>query len=270
MTSSEIRRLLRPFMKGAQEKDHAKLSASGSERWLGCPASISLSKGRKQIEHPSAQVGTNAHTLYEFIMKNSRVWRAILKHQASEKFKQHIKFSKEQLQAVLVMVVFVESEIQRLKRISGKLPEVYIERKVHLEGVGFGTTDTMLWQMYGDLHVVDYKNGKYKVSPVDNTQGLYYGVAAADEIGWDFARAAITIVQPNAPGKDVKTWDNITPGRFEKAKLMFQRGAERTRAKNPAIVPNNKYCWFCPAKPICPAHADVRRTKLMSRFERNE
>lgn len=270
MTNAEVRALLRKYIKESGEKDHAKLSASGSERWLGCPASISLSKGRKQIEHESAGIGTNAHTLLQFILEN-KYWSAILKHRGAEEFRLHIGFHDEQLESVLVAVRFVEAEVKRMTRQSGgHKPHVWIERKVHLDGVGFGTADIMLWQPFSELHVIDYKNGKYKVNPVELPQGLYYGVAAADMVGWDFSVGKITIVQPNAPGKAVKTWDNITPERFEKAKLMFQRGAKLTRAKKPAIVPNNKYCWFCPAKPVCPAHADKRREKLMSRFERNE
>lgn len=266
MTGSQIKRLLAKYIKEAKEKDHAKLSASGSERWLGCPASISLSKGREQIAHESAGKGTNAHTLLEFILKNPKTFEPILNHPASKEFRAHIDYSPEQFSSVMVAATYVWTEVKRMtKAAGGHKPHVWIERKLHLEGVGFGTTDVMLWQPFGELHVIDYKNGKYKVSPVDNTQGLYYGVAAADMVGWDFSTAKVTIVQPNASGDPINTW-KTTPERFEKAKIMFQRGAERTRAKNPAIVPNNKYCWFCPARPVCPAQMRQKEKNIMSRF----
>lgn len=255
------------YMKVKSEKDaHAVLSASGSERWLGCPASISLSHGRQKVEHPSAQVGTNAHTLLQFILENDD-WAWLLVQPEAAKFKKHIEYSHAQLKSVLVAVKFILDERTRMKKLTGHTPEMYVEKKVKLEGVGFGTPDTVLWQPYGLLHVMDYKNGKSPVSPANNTQGLYYGVAVADSVGWDFKEMRITILQPNAPGKAIKTWAT-TPERLEKAKLMLTRGAALTRVKKPAVVPHYKYCWFCPARPVCPAHVKQKQEKIMSRFER--
>lgn len=262
----ELRALFKKYMKAESAKDHAVLSASGSERWLGCPASISLSKGKLQIVHDSAEVGTNAHTLLQFILENED-WNELLDSREAAPFRKHINFSDEQLTSVLVAVEYVEDEQARMFKKSGNKPKLFVEQKLKLEGVGFGTADVQLYQRFGLLHIMDYKNGRYNVHPENNTQGLYYGVAAADKRGWDFSEVWITIIQPNVGRTPVKTW-KTTPERLEKAKLMFQRGAARTRSKNPAIVPNHKYCWFCPARPTCPAHVKQREKKILSRFER--
>ncbi len=268
MTSADIKRLLRKYMKAASEKDHAKLSASGSERWLGCPASISLSEGRKKIAHESAAIGTNAHTLLQFILENLKHWQMILAHPASIEFRRHINYDSHQLLSVMVAVKFVRDEMKRIEKKTGHRPTLYVEKKVHLDGVGFGTSDIILHQPYGLLHVMDFKNGKSKVKAQENTQGLYYGVGAADEIGWDFNEVHISIIQPNAKGWAVNTW-KTTPERLEKAKLMLQRGAAATRKPNPAVVPNYKYCYFCPAREsVCPAHKKQRQEKIMTRFQR--
>lgn len=253
------------YMKTEDSKTaHAVLSASGSARWLGCPASIQLSKGKPQIEHESAGIGTNAHTLLQFILENSN-WKHLLFSEASHKFRTHINFSTEQLEAVLVAVRYIVNEQAMMSK--RNQAQLLVEQKLKLDGVGFGTSDVILYQPFGLLHIMDYKNGKYAVDPKDNTQGLYYAVAAADKFGWDFKDVWITIIQPNIPGKAIKTW-KTTPERLEKAKLMFERGAALTRKKNPAVVPNHKYCWFCPARPSCPAQMKERESKIIGRFER--
>ena len=258
-------------MKEEDEKTaHAVLSASGSERWLGCPASISLSKGLPNIQHESGQAGTNAHTLFQFILENAN-WENLLSHKSSIEFRRRIDFVSHQLRAVMVGVKYVHAERRKMYKANGQWPQMFTEKKVILKGVGFGRSDVILYQPFGLLHVMDFKNGVYPVSPVDNTQGLYYGCAIADEMGWDFSRAAITIIQPNvSSGEKIKTW-YTTPKRLEQAKLMFERGAKLTRLKKPAVVLNHKYCWFCPARMNgCPAHAKQRVSKIAARFERNE
>lgn len=42
---------------------HARLSASGAERWMECPPSIKLSKGRPDTASQFAAEGTLAHAV---------------------------------------------------------------------------------------------------------------------------------------------------------------------------------------------------------------
>jgi hypothetical protein len=250
-----------------EEKEHSTLSASGSERWLGCPASVRLSKGRPSVEHASAQVGTNAHTLLQFCLEQGN-WYALLKSPAAAAFKKSIGYTTKQLSDVTVAVDYIFGEYASMAHKTGREPELHIEKSVSIEGVGKGTSDVILYQPFGLLHVIDYKNGKYKVSPKDNTQGLYYGVGAADEFGWDFKEIWITIIQPNGSGEPIKTW-KTTPDRLERAKLMFQRGAAATKKKDAPAIPNHKHCWFCPARQQgCPAQQKERDAKILSRFQR--
>lgn len=269
MTPKEIRALFSRYMKVKDpKKAHAVLSASGSERWLGCPASVQLSIGQPNVDNEHGIAGTNAHTLLQFILENDN-WRKLLKLPEAKAFKEFIDYSEDQHTAVMLAYDYVLIQKTKIWMATGVVPEMYIEQKVKLDGVGFGTSDVMLYQPFGLLHIMDYKNGKYKVEPENNTQGLYYGVAAADLFGWDYREIWITIIQPNAPHKDgpIRTW-KTTPERIEKAKLMFTRGAKRTKEANPAIVPNHKYCWFCPARPVCPAQMEVKSKKLIERFTR--
>ena len=50
---------------------HAKLSASGSARWLNCPGSVNAEKGVRDKSSFFAQEGTAAHALAEHCLVNS-------------------------------------------------------------------------------------------------------------------------------------------------------------------------------------------------------
>lgn len=247
------------------DKAHAELSASGSERWLKCPASVSLSRGIEKTDSQAGITGTNAHMLLQFLLENERPIQ-LLGTSAAKAFKVHIGFSKEQLNSVLVAARYIW-QLQR----QTPIPQLFIEQKMKLDGVGFGTADVILYQPFGLLHIIDFKNGKYKVEPEDNTQGLYYAVAAADKFGWDFSDVWITIIQPNATHKlgPIRTW-KTTPERLERAQRMFIIGAARTRMQNPPAIPDHKYCWFCSARPVCPAQMQEKEMKIMSRFSKQD
>jgi len=49
---------------------HAKLSASGSVRWLACPGSVKAESGLSDKGSIFAQEGTCAHELAELVLTN--------------------------------------------------------------------------------------------------------------------------------------------------------------------------------------------------------
>lgn len=258
------------YMRVKQTSDHAKLSASGSERWLGCPGCIRLidelqSKGKLTARDNIWSVtGTHAHTLLEFLTREDPKW---LKSPLSREFREFIGYDENQHASVKVALDFIMEEKRQMEK-QGRV-ELHIEKKVHLEGVGFGTSDIILYQPFGVLHVMDYKNGKSIVEPEDNHQGLYYANAAADLFGWDVSEIWITIIQPNANHKrgPIRTWKTNTK-RVEDAGMVFKAGAKRTEAKDAPLVRNDKWCWWCPARPACPLHLEEKQTKIMERFQR--
>lgn len=266
-----LKKLFKRYMKVPDpDKAHAELSASGSERWLGCPASARLSRGIPSVETEAGIRGTNTHTLIQFILENWINWKKYLADDAADDFKAFIGFDMEMLESALTAVKAVRVEENNLKFITGRKPELYVEEKVELKGVGFGTADIILFQPFNTLHVMDYKNGKYKVEPKDNTQGLYYGNGAADRVGWDFEHFKFSIIQPNAPDKrgPVRTW-HTDYKRLERGGKMLRDGAKRTKDPRAPMVVDAKYCWFCPARQICPAQKAEREVKVVSKFQRS-
>jgi hypothetical protein len=251
-------------------KAHAELSASGAERWLGCPKSVALSRGLPSIDNPASIIGTNAHTLLQFILENPN-YEALLKTKEAKEFKEFISYSEDQLRSVEVASDFVFAEYGRLHEKNNVEPTLLIEEKVELEGVGFGTADIILYQPFGVLHVMDYKNGKYKVEAENNIQLLYYSHAIADKLGWDFSELWVTIIQPNANhrGGPIRTWKTI-PDTLARAGERLRIGAKRTKAKDAPLKVDSKYCWFCACRAICPEQLKIKGENIMGRFERRE
>lgn len=241
--------------------DHAKLSASGSERWLGCPGSIRMSEGITSVDSDASVRGTNTHTLLQFILENPK-WQILLGTLEGEEFLRLIDYDSAMLSNALFAAKYVWKEMSKLSHIS-----LLTEKKLELEGVGFGTSDIILHQRYGVLHVMDYKNGVKAVEPKGNTQGLYYMYAAADLVGWEFSQLKITIIQPNAPHKlgQIRTWE-VSEKELHRAGLILKRGAIATRKPNAPLVKNDSWCWFCPARQKCPLQMSTKEQKLYARF----
>lgn len=271
MTSTQLKAFFKRYIKVRKETDHAKLSASGSDRWLGCPGSINLAvkHGLHSVDNVWSIDGTHAHSLMEFILENPLNWKQLLATKEAKEFKEHIEFSASQLEAVLVAVRFVSHERMRMKNLYGVEPQLFIEAKVELKGVGFGTSDVILYHPYAELHVMDYKNGKSVVEPEGNTQGLYYGIATAEKFGWNFSKMLITIIQPNAPHKrgPVRTWEPREVD-LEIAHARFLSGAQATKNPKAKLVADQKYCWFCVCRQICPEQLKVKEKKAYGLFQR--
>jgi hypothetical protein len=184
-------------------------------------------------------------------------------------FKDFIEYDDAMLVSAMVGVKYVWAERERMLKRNGVEPIMHIEKKLELERVGFGTSDVILYQPFGVLHVMDFKNGVGVVEPEENYQGLYYAVAAADLHAWDFRECWITIIQPNAPHKagPIRTW-KTTPARLEQAQREFRIKARATQKPDAPLVMNAKWCWFCPARQTCPEQRKASHKKIAGRFER--
>jgi len=262
MRQSEI---FKKYIKERKSTDHAELSASGAERWLSCPKSVQLSKGIPSVTNEAAERGTNAHTLLQFVLENPQ-WKELLKSKAGEKFLQKLECDSHMWAGVMFAAKCVWNEMGRLRWNTSREPQIFTEIKLHLDGVGFGTSDIILYQPFGILHVMDYKNGTKAVNPENNMQALYYAHAAADKFNWEFAQLKITIIQPNAPHSrgQIRSWEP-TEQDLVRAGVRLKRGALMTKKKDAPLV-KGEHCFFCVARPTCPAHVEYKTEKLLGRF----
>ena len=236
---------------------HAKLSASGSERWINCPGSVKAEEGLKQQSSPFAQEGTCAHELAELVLVNGGscfgwVGRHLVENNA-------VLVTRE-------MAGYVQEYVDYVKAVGGF--QMYEQQVDFSQWVpeGFGTSDAI--SIDGDLMTcIDLKYGKgVTVHAEKNSQGMLYALGAYSDFGdlFDIKRIKIAIVQPR---KDhMSEWelsldDLLKWGEWvsQKAGDCLQPDAER--------VPGEKQCLFCKAKASCPALLKKTQEVVMSDFD---
>lgn len=231
-----------------QPKKHAKLSASGSERWLNCPGSVSLCEtappGR---ESKYANEGTKAHELLEGILKAhinlSNPYTTI----------KELRLTNPSEMVDHVANAFKEIEA-RLNECPGAI--LLSEEKIDLTHIGpdmFGTVDAAIVDEFGRLQVWDFKYGAgIPVDPEENTQLLYYAMGLAKKYDYNFKDVLIGIIQPRAEHASgpVRQWV-ISIKELRGWEEKFREGVEKT--KDPlAAYAHGDWCRFCPAKAMCP------------------
>lgn len=254
-----------------EEKAHAKLSASGSERWLNCPASIKLSE--EAPEPPSnkyAEEGTIAHGFLEKWLKKIRSIGAARPIAPPE----GLKKNKDMFEAVAVGVRHVT------KKWSPRNAELIIEEKISLEFIGqdmFGTADIQIVEHFGELYVPDYKHGKSPVEvewvnengqKVHNTQLIYYALGVAYKYGFDFKTIRIGVIQPRAEhSKGPIRTAVLTVAELRAYEFLFRRGVERVYSAKPRVFPG-PWCKYCPAKEhTCPVFEKAKYEKAKGYFK---
>lgn len=144
-----------------------------------------------------------------------------------------------------------------------------VEQRVFLDFIhpeAFGTLDYAIADVFGTLHVMDYKYGKYLVSPEKNLQFIFYALAIAYLYSWNFKKVRMWSLQPRVRGFDgnYSFWE-ITIEELKNYVLKFQRAVDRVE-KYPDKYKEGSYCFFCPAKKICPLKQGVRNEKTKNAF----
>ena len=242
---------------------HAKLSASGSHRWLACPASVLAEQGLPESTSKFAHEGTAAHELAETVLKaggDCTPWIGTTLPETEWTVDQ------EMADYVQEYVDFVRHHAQ------GDTVAAY-EMRVYFDDwvpSGFGTCDALI--IDGDtMHVIDLKYGKgIAVSPVENSQGMLYALGAYADMSrlTTIRRVMITIVQPRIFDGDraPQTWTIEIADLLKWGEWAKQR-AEACLAPGADFVPGDKQCQWCKAKPTCKALATLTEQTVMADFE---
>jgi hypothetical protein len=255
---------------------HAKLSPSGTKRWLNCPGSVALSEGIPDGSSFYAAEGSAAHELLEKALHNEGpVWEP----EIGEPW-EHDGFTgevtQEMVDAVQVAVDYVRKQVAEAEDIGfGVEPEVRLERRVNFdrlnppEGLDGGTCDVTIWSgpEMRNLHVIDYKHGQGVFVEVEgNEQLLSYALGAIATDGRRPDRIKTTIIQPrHHAGDPVRsaeyTWAEIV----EFKRDLFAAAEDTAKPGAPLVV--GDWCRFCPALPQCPAQADHATQLAQAEFD---
>lgn len=236
---------------------HAKLSASGSSRWLNCPGSVEAEDGIKDKGSFFAQEGTCAHELAELVLAQG----GSCKDWVGKTLVENNAFSVDQ-----VMVDYVQVYVDYVKSVGGF--QDYERRVDYSEWVpgGFGTSDCLA-VVDDTLYVIDLKYGKgVKVDAFENTQGILYALGAWSEMNLihDFDKVRIVIVQPRLDHID--EWELGVDELMRWGAFISER-AELALSKNAERVAGEKQCQWCKAKATCPALESFTRKILINDFD---
>lgn len=216
------------------ERAHARLSASGSKRWMTCPGSIpyvdTLPPELRSGSSKFAQLGTAAHSLGEACINQgladsrsyagwwinqqgdvTKDWRTWYKPKSRWKDPPEgwYQVDDDMMEAVDVYLAVVWAEKARL----GPMAAVQTERKFDLSWLRpemFGTNDCNVDLFLDELVVIDYKHGQgvpVEIAYPDkrtgemkpNSQLMYYLLGAAQLEAFSHERYKLIVVQPRCP-----------------------------------------------------------------------
>ncbi len=251
------------------ERAHALLSASGSDRWINCPASPRLEENFENETSVYAEEGTLAHELAEIML------RVDLKLISMADYKKHLTalksnelYNSEMDEPIMAYVNYVKQQFAEAKRVDPHAKLLIEERLDLTEWIedGFGTSDAIIVCNRG-IEVIDLKFGKGKpVYATENTQLMTYGRGAMKvaERTTTFAKVTLTIVQPRL--------DNISSWEIS-AKELRAWGEDVLKLKAvEAFTGNGKqkagdWCQFCKARAKCRALFDLGMEIVKRDFE---
>jgi len=244
-------------MSGHKKRKHSKFSASGSERWLNCAYSVEAEEGLPSKDSPWSLEGTEAHEVLETLwkmlyLKSFHKYMPLLKKEADPMVQNAMKMITKVLEVKKTLVD----------------PELLIEKRVHNEEIHpemFGTVDGALVELFGTLHVFDYKYGQgHVVDPKENTQMIQYALGLLEEYDWNFEKVVLHICQPRASGKGHKEWE-VGIDEMRAYRELWRKGVARVeKGGNKPFA--GSWCHWCKAKSICPIKVGKQNEKVSNMF----
>jgi hypothetical protein len=231
---------------------HAKLSASGSEKWMTCTPSVFAEEPFADEGSEFAREGTFAHAVFEQML----LIHMGLPVEALRKS----KFDNQELRDYVNTAV--EYAIERIRDARARCPDpiILVEQRLDFSRwvpEGFGTGDLVI--ITDDLvEVMDLKYGKgIYVYATNNSQLRLYGLGAYNVLShlYDIKRVRMTVLQPRLHNfgseeltiEELLTWaeEKVVPA----AKLAWLGEGE-------FVAGDHCTSCFCKARYTCPARAD--------------
>ncbi|ECX5796198.1 DUF2800 domain-containing protein [Listeria monocytogenes] len=240
---------------------HAKLSASGSSRWLNCTPSIALEAKFPEQKNGGifAQEGTLAHSFAELLLQkfNGDVAKAEYDRKLN-RLKKNSLYDASMIDHVEVYTTIVIEKFQEAHA-ADKNAVLSIEQQLDYSDYargGFGTGDAVIVGN-GVVEIIDLKYGKgVPVSAEENSQLMLYGLGAynAFELDYDLHTVRMTIVQPRLD--DVTEFEMEVSDLLDWAENVVKPAALLADAGKGELNPG-PWCKFCRARSICKARAEA-------------
>lgn len=233
------------------EKSHSELGASVAARWMACPGSVRLSRGRDNTSSEFAREGTAAHALGELSLRRGVDPETFL------------GTTLEGVEVTDSMVENVRVYVEHCNLIGHAANVAWIEKQFTLAALNppsamYGTADFVaLHRQARRLHVVDLKYGQGVLVHVKgNKQLRYYALGALmaldEEERATVDEVVITIVQPRMAHVDgpVRS-ETVSVADLLTFAIELLDAANATQAPD-APLHAGSHCRFCPASSVCP------------------
>ena len=258
---------------GHKGRSHARLSASGSKRWLACTPSVKLEEQFKDNQTSVfAQEGTLAHEFADFALRffNGEITEGRYK-EATDRLREHELYTSEMPTQVDKYVTYVMEQVA-LARKTTPDAKLMVEERLdfsHIVKNGFGTGDATI-VADSEMEVIDLKYGKgVRVDAQKNSQLMLYGLGAlrANDLAYDIQTVKLTVVQPRLnsisswtiSAEDLEQWaeETVKP----KASLAYEGKGELVAGE---------HCRWCKAKAKCRAFAKLNEELAKMEFKEPE
>ncbi|AQN32314.1 hypothetical protein [Pseudoalteromonas phage PHS21] len=234
---------------------HAKLSASGSARWLNCAGSVAAEDGFPNSSSSAAQWGSASHEIADRCLRNDL---------SADSFLGQVV---EGVEVDNEMVECTQSYIDYVRSFDGELlPEQQVDFSPWVQD-GFGTSDAIIISDDA-VRIIDLKTGKgVPVDAENNSQGMLYALGVYNDFGYLLDGQdtfIVDIYQPrigNFSQFEISLKDLLKWGEWVKmrAELALSKDAERT--------PGEKQCQWCKAKGDCKALMDYTQKIIAAEFD---
>jgi hypothetical protein len=263
--------------------NHALLSPSAAEKWMGCPGSLLLEKGEPDTGSDFADEGTSAHFLAsECLMGNvhpaTYLSRGIRVSDAYTGWEAGAPADCKGTHWVVTpeMEAHVNTYVQAVRKYA-EGGTLFAEQRLPIttwtgEPDAFGTSDAVVLTSDGELIVVDLKYGMGElVSPEENKQLMIYALAAVEEFSLvgDIKSVRLVIHQPrvhHAPQEWPVSLERLSAF-GEEVKVRAAAALECYNEGHEILAPSDSACRWCKAKHKCPALDKLVAKTIASDFE---
>lgn len=263
-----------------EKREHAVCAASAAERWLNCPGSIKLSQRLPdEPRSPYALEGTRAHELAERILRKWEEDERCLNQAWVDTLRPEYRDTEFETgdgrmwSMVDYAMTYVNVCLEQVSQFSER-PTVRMEHRLTLDkDLGlFGTGDFVCTGKQGGEWVgvvADFKYGTKRVKAERNLQLSYYAAALRKNSKRPLERIKTVIVQPKVKQFYDEAW--YTASELDEVEKELKSGAEKAvrqvMGMEPVELQRGSWCWFCPARSVCPEMDKARAEKAAEEFE---
>lgn len=238
--------------------EHARLSPSSAERWISCPASVTMAEQvhTPQVDSPYAAEGTTAHALAEIeasiafglidgptYTARYDEWRATVDAPTAAEMHRHAD-------------AYVELLGERMALYPGS--QLLLEQRLNTGVPGcWGTSDAVIVSPQ-HVEIVDFKYGAgLAVEAEGNPQLRLYALGALDTYGDILGDTEVVRMTVHQPRMHHVLTEELTPAELRAWRTtVVAPAAVLVNSEEPPFGPSEAACRWCPVSGKCKAQLE--------------